>query len=160
MNRKRILSVRVMRDVDTDPDLSWLGEYGSTPRGEHVIDRQERGDQSRGTYRYFTPAMTGDESGNPDSPEQDYSRMEAYNRGDWCMLGIWVEAEVQLAHHGVIQRIRSGGLWGVESDSGLEYLASVEHEELAALGSELEALGFTKRRIDAALASVESEVTA
>jgi hypothetical protein len=156
----RILSVRVKRDVDVDPDLSWLGEYGSTPKGNHTIDRQERGDMGRNEYRYFTPAMTGDESGNPESPEQDYVRMEAYNRGNWAMIGVWAEAEVQTHSDGVVQRIRSGGLWGVESDSDAAYLASVANDELAALGSELEALGFTKRQVRAGLAKAEREVTA
>jgi hypothetical protein len=153
MTGKRILSVRVKRDVDVAPDLSWLGEYGSTPKGEAVIDRQERGDRGRNEYRYFTPALTGDQTGNPESPEQDYARMESYNRGSWCMIGIWAEAEVQTHNDGVVQRIRSGGLWGVESDSDAAYLASVANDELAALGSELEALGFTKRQVGAALAS-------
>ena len=155
MKHKRILSVRVKRDVDTDPDLSWLGEYSSTPKGKDVIDRQERGDMGRGEYRYFTPAMTGEQTGNPDSPEQDYARMETYNRANWCMLGIWAEAEVQTHNCGVIQKIRSGGLWGVENDSDAAYLATVAHEELAALASELEAMDFTKRQIKAALANPE-----
>ncbi len=114
----------------------------------------------RGQFRYFTPAMTGEQTGNPDSPEEDYQRMEAYNRGDWCMLGIWAEAEVQTHNHGVIQRIRSGALWGVESDSGEDYLASVEQEELAALGSELEALGFKPGVISMALSKAEKAVHA
>jgi hypothetical protein len=155
-----ILSVHVRRSVDPDPDLSWLGEYGSTPRGEHVIDRQERGDMGRHQYRFFVPALTAEQTGNRDSPEQDYARMEGYNRGDWGMIGIWAEAEVQTHNLGVIQIIRSGGLWGVESDSGREYLASVEQEELAALREELEALGFTKRQCKAALANLQREVTA
>lgn len=33
---KRILSVKVTREVDTDPDFSWLGEYSDTP-GELAI---------------------------------------------------------------------------------------------------------------------------
>jgi hypothetical protein len=37
---KRILSVRIIREIDTDPDTSWLGEYASQPCGEFSIDRK------------------------------------------------------------------------------------------------------------------------
>lgn len=143
---KRIISVKVHRETDTDPDLSYLGEYTSRPGAEDVtIDRQARGDMERGTYRYFVAAMSGKESGNLDSPEQDYQRMEAYNRNEWCMMGVWAEAEVVLTD--VVQRIRSGGLWGIESDSGEEYFKEEESNQLHDLGKELEAIGFTPREI-------------
>ena len=154
MAKRRILSVRVRREVDAEPDFSWLGKYGDAPQ-DGSIDRQERGDLARGHFRYFTPTLTGEQTGNPNSPEEDYHRMEAYNRSDWCCLGIWAEAEVQTHNSGVIQRIRSGALWGVESDSDTAYLAEVAQDELAALGSELEALGFTKRQINAAMTKAE-----
>jgi hypothetical protein len=99
--------------------------------------------------RYFNVAMSAEETGNPKSVEQDYQRAEAYNRGEWCMVGVWAEATVQLTGD-TIQRIRSGGLWGIESDSGEEYFEEVAQEELAALRAELLAVGFTSRAIDVA----------
>jgi hypothetical protein len=150
--KKRILRVTIHRDVDGSPDLSWLGEYTNRP-SEHSVDRQERGDIGRHEYRYFTPALTGEETGNADSPVQDYERMEAYNRGDWCMVGVWAEAEVQLGGT-ICQRIRSGGLWGIESDSG-DYLDDVAKEELASLETELASVGFTPRQITKALEKAE-----
>lgn len=56
MSKKtKITRVWIDHKVDESPDTSWLGEYHSNER-EHSIDRQERGDQERGTFRYFTAA--------------------------------------------------------------------------------------------------------
>jgi len=40
-----------------------------------------------------------------------------------------------------IQRMESAGLWGIESDSGADYLKEVEQEELADLRRHLEVFG-------------------
>jgi len=98
--------------------------------------------------------MTGEESGNPESPEQDYKRMEALNRGDWCYLGLVAKAVIVSAN-GIGQTLRSAGLWGIESDSSEDYFASVEKDELAALRSELESFGFSARAITRAFQSLE-----
>ena len=155
-SKPRILSVRIERAVDDSPDTSYLGEYSNTAETEWAIDRQERGDQGRNEHRYFNPTMSPEDTGNPDSPEQDYQRMESLNRGDWCCLGIIAKAEVVLTG-GVVQTLHSGGLWGTESDSGEDYLLSIEKEELANLRTELEAVGFGKRAIDYAFRSVKRE---
>jgi len=145
----RILSVKVTRETDPAPDLSYLGEYVSRTSADHAIDRVERGDAGRNEYRYFIPTMTAEETGNPESPEQDYQRMERYNAGDWYMLGIKVTAEVQFTGD-TVQTIRSGGLWGIESDSEESYLKDIEKDELDSLREELLACGFSDRRISAA----------
>lgn len=155
MTGKKILSVKIKREVDTDPDLSFLGEY-SNSAGDNAIDREERGGRGHGEYRYFNCAMSGEDTGNPDSPEQDYKRAEAYNAQQWCMIGIWVEAEVILSGD-TVQHIRSGGLWGIESDSGEDYFEEVQGEELSSLRDELEAIGFSKRQIDRAFKDVEND---
>lgn len=149
----KILSITVRKEIDTDPDTSYLGRYSNDP-GPDSIDREARGDMGRNEYRYFIPGMTAEETGNPESPEQDYQRSEALNRGDWNYIGLWAEAEAQLTNNGPVQTIRSGGLWGVESDSG-EYLAEIAKEELSQLRDELEAMGFAKKDIDEAFADVE-----
>jgi hypothetical protein len=87
--------------------------------------------------------------------EQDYARCEAYNCGHWCALGIVAKAEVRFTPRGPIQTLRSGGLWGVESDSDSDYLVQVEQEELDDLRSQLEAVGFGKRAIEYAFRKVE-----
>ena len=151
---KRIKSVQVVRVADRDPDLSHLGEYSSRPGADDVtIDREERGDMGRGEYRYFIAAMSGEDTGNPESVEQDYARCEAYNRGEWEMVGVYAVAEVVV--NGTTQAVRSAGLWGVESDSGDAYFAEVGGEELAELSGILAELGFTPEQIAEAFAEVE-----
>lgn len=145
-HKPRILSVTVKRVQDESPDLSWIGEYGNSPKSPAAIDREERGERGHGEYRYFNPQLTGEETGNPQSPEQDYERMEAYSRGEWCMLGIIAEAEVQFTAT-TVQTISSGGLWGIESDGGADYFTEVEEEQLSALADELAAMGIGKRAI-------------
>ncbi len=49
---------------------------------------------------------------------RDFERMESYGT-DWWMVGIWAQVEVVV--NNIIQSITSGGLWGVESDSGRDY---------------------------------------
>jgi hypothetical protein len=155
MAKVQIERVYLDRQTDECPDLSHLGEYSSAPGpDDKTIDRQERGDMGTRELRYFVAAMSGADSGNPESVEQDYRRMEDYNRQGWCMIGIIAKAVVRMPS-GLTQTIRSGGLWGVESDSESSYLADVEKEELTGLRAELESIGCTPRQIDAAFAKVE-----
>lgn len=144
---KRINSVTINRMVDDNPDTSYLGEYSNLSDSGDAIDRKERGDMLRNEYRYFNPT-------NPEYVEQDYERMESLNRGGWCYLGIQAQAEVIV--NGTIQRITSGGLWGIESDSGSDYFEEVAAEQCEELRDTLAELGFTKRQIDAAFKARET----
>jgi hypothetical protein len=136
----KLQSIVLHVDVDTYPDASYLGKYTDKPTAG-AIDRQALGDIERGQYRYFVPANTAEETGSPDSPMQDYKRMEALQRGDWQLLGVWAEAILRVTVNGMTQqqRIRSGGLWGIESDSSQEFIRSVQLDELADLRAQLEA---------------------
>lgn len=136
-------------------------------------DCGERGDMSRGEYRYFNPSFNYvDKHGHAlpeNTPEevrkyvrQDYERMESLNRGNWCFIGIRAEAEVMPnvqgtgdKWHGVVQRVTSGGLWGIETDSGKSYFSEVEQEELSNLKDELKAYGFSTRAISKAFENVQ-----
>lgn len=154
---KRISKVILKKIVDTDGDFSTLGEYSSQV-GPNAIDREERGDMGRGEYRYFNPAISGEESGNPDSPEEDYQRCEAYNRNEWWYVGIRAEAVIETSDEGstwLRQAITSGGVWGIESDSDDEYFSEIGGEELDQLKGTLLELGFTSEDIDAAFATVK-----
>ncbi len=147
---KRILSVEFVRDYDDCPDLSHLGEYTNDGSAPGAIERENVG---RGEYRYFVPAMTGEETGNPDSPRQDFERMEDYNRGEWNMTFCRAVAEVSIG--GVIQRVTSGGIGGVESDSGEDYFAELRADEFADLGGVLRQMGFSARAVKAAFKEAE-----
>lgn len=135
---RRIDSVKFIKDVDSFPDLSYLGEYSDKAEAVH-IDRQERGDMGRGEYRYFNLG-----TGEAEYIEQDYARAEAYNRGDWCMVHVYAEAEIVV--NGVCQKIGSGGLGNVESDSG-DYFEQLKKEELDTLRGILLELGFSRYAI-------------
>lgn len=148
---KRIESVKFVREHDTDADSSYLGAYSARPGADDVtIDRQERGDMGRNEFRYFIAANSARETGNPESVEQDYNRAEALNRGDWCYVGVYAVAEVVIA--GTVQKIRSGGLWGIESDSGRDYFEELRAEQLAELKEQLRAIGLSARAVRLALA--------
>ena len=132
--------VKVVRMQDENPDLSFLGRYSMVDDandGEITIDREARGDMtSSGEYKYFIAAT--------EYYEQDYERMISYNNQQWCMLGIKAEAEVFVptGQNGfTIQVIRSGGLWGVESDAGESDLKEIEDEQIEDLKQQLKALG-------------------
>lgn len=125
------------------------------------------GDWERGNFQYFNSASVDLKHNTPEEnrkyAEQDYNRMQAYNRGVWCFMGIRAEAEVMPnTHsdgngkwHGVWHKITSGGLWGIESDSDAEYIAEVEQQELASLKDELRAFGFSTRAISKAFQDVQ-----
>jgi hypothetical protein len=72
---------------------------------------------------------------------EDYRRCEALNNGDWNYIGIIAKAKV-VGMGGVVQTLRSGGLWGIESDSDEDYIRQVEDEELKSLAEILKGFGF------------------
>ena len=113
---------KIKRILDVETDLRHLGDFSDTWQ-EGAI---EHSDNSR-YYRYFIPA-------NPEYAQQDYERMLAYDRNEWCMLG--VVAEIYFKDKGY-PLARSGGLWGVESDSGKEYLKEIEEEQTEEAEAEL-----------------------
>ena len=131
----KITEITNKRDVDECPDTSHLGKYVSTPEAG-AIDRKARGDIGRGEYRYFVPA-------NPEYGEDDYQRSESLNRGDWCFMGVYAVATVSrpVPHGFRLESLQSGGLWGIESDSGDEYFMEVARDELEDLRAHLDAFG-------------------
>jgi hypothetical protein len=107
-----VKAVRIMSAVDESPDLSWLED-----------ESRYKGEPPRMVAKYLA---------------QDQERLRTY--GDqWWMIGIWAEADVVV--DGVIQKIRSGGLWGIESDSDKSYFQEVAGEEYRALVDILKQIG-------------------
>ncbi len=130
------------RDVenDSEPDLSYLGEYSDRPETVH-IDRAERGGRGRNEYRYFNLGC-----GDANYIESDYARYEKYNRGDWHMMGIRaaIDLEIPTGRGGTIsQTITSPGVWGIESDSDASFLDEVFQDECRQLEDMLQAMGLT-----------------
>jgi hypothetical protein len=71
--------------------------------------------------------------------EEFEDRKAQYERGDFSFVGVRVEAEVEI--NGVIQKISSGGLWGIESDSDKKHLREVAKEEYDQLVGILKSMG-------------------
>lgn len=114
------------------------------------------GDMCRNEFRYFNPSFNYKD----ETPEnrrkytlQDYERMESLNAGDWCFIGIIIKAQIVV--NGISQTLRSGGLWGIESDSEKEYIASVVSDESADLRSVLSGVGFSARSINKAFKELQ-----
>lgn len=106
-------TVIVKRVLDDDPDLSWLTQ-----------DYEDCGEDAA-KYR-----------------EQDRERLDAYDRGEWYMLGVCVEIRKQTttkwANGGL--EVGRASVWGIESDSGESHLAEVEKDMIAQAFAEVNLL--------------------
>ena len=86
---------------------------------------------------------------NPDTSylEQDefVDRLEAFRRGDFAFVGVRLVARIRFETkqgggiHG--PTITTGGLWGIEDDSGEDYFRTVAADETGELEEMLTALG-------------------
>jgi hypothetical protein len=90
-------------------------------------------------------------------------RLQQYRDGQFSFVGVQAEAEVLIPAtehehstkgHAIVQRITSGGLWGIESDSDAPYFVEIEKEQLDELAQQLYGLGFSKRAVSAAFKNV------
>jgi hypothetical protein len=85
------------------------------------------------------------DSGDPEYKDQDEARRKEYENGDFSFVGVRAEAEVVVEN--VIQTITSGGLWGIESDSGEGYIEDVALEEYDNLREILKAIGVSTSQV-------------
>jgi hypothetical protein len=98
--------------TDDEPDLSFLEQ-----------DYKDCSESERQKYR-----------------RQDRNRLAAFERGEWCMVGVRVVADVMVPiGQGSFRifNIASPGVWGVESDSDESYLAEIEKDEKSSLIEQL-----------------------
>lgn len=133
-----IESLSIVAEIDEHPDLSHLGEFSTDPGPEdRTIDRSERGAMGRHEKRYFVAPEWVDD---PDHVEENWRRAEAY--GDtWVNVGVMARAVVTI--DGIYQSLRSGGVWGVESDASDDHLETLAREELGELLDVLAAIGLS-----------------
>ena len=165
--KPRIESIKIRLEVDENPDTSWLGEY-TDKQSEWAIarwcdkyvaemDDEDFEDMPRRCreYLYFVPYAGGEAPGSEGYKKygiQDYRRMEGLSRGDWHFLGVIAEAVVSFPVSTMmsdrrLERLTSGGLWGVESDSG-DYIAEVARDQLGDLEGHLEVFGVDLSNFD------------
>jgi hypothetical protein len=85
-----------------------------------------------------------------DCPDSSYleqegfeNRLAEFQRGEFGFIGVRavVELPIPYGKGHILQKIESPGLWGIESDSGDDYLDSVFQEEIAILTDMLAELG-------------------
>jgi hypothetical protein len=160
---KRILKVTIKHlsdDLQHEQAEDSIGTFDNEAKSEYAIELREpcRGYRYEG-YKFYNGPVGNYLGIEPDEIRkyiaQDFERMKSFNAGEWSYIGISAEAEVQLMTHGTIQRVTSGGLWGIESDSG-DYLDEVGKEQLDELRTQLHAMGFSKRAIAKAFEDVKT----
>lgn len=138
--------IEITREMDDCPDISHLGEFcdwqeGAIKRNPSYLERH--------SYEWILPAISRDKYFQDlhkigyskgvaaelaqSYVNQDIKRLESLERGDWYFIGIYATARKEV--NGTIQTFRSGGLWGIESDSDESYLKEVEQEETEQLKS-------------------------
>lgn len=152
-NQPKIESITIYHTVDTDADTSMLGKFTDEvsadliccATGEYYKDMDSGPIPSKGhQYRSFKPCAGDEKPGTKDYYKyglQDWNRMDKLMKGDYCYLGITAKASVSYKIGGGnyrLESLSSGGLWGIESDSG-DYLKEVEEEQLADLLEHLKA---------------------
>jgi len=113
-NQPTVEKVTIEWQNDDCPDLSWLDQF------ENSQDLEEQ--------KYY---------------QRDQERKASY--GDrWEMLGCIAKAVVSYdigQGSRRLETLTSGGLWGIESDSGKDYFSEVESEQLADLADHLRHFG-------------------
>jgi hypothetical protein len=167
MSKPRIDSIRIVVEDDESPDTSYLGVYQDEEQdgvivveeGRFLSDLQaedpEYSPPERGRdYRFFLPVAGDEKPGTKEYAEygmQDFEHMQGLNRGDWAYVGVWAEATVSypVGNRGDrrLEVLRSGGLWGIESDSK-EYIKETAKDELADLKEHLQKFGVSTEEFD------------
>src|SRR6266446_8659165 len=149
---KRIHSVTIRRMVDESPDTSWLGEYANKSTSAYSIDRAHSMDCTINrpkadaitllinVYTHlanqYNPICGTDSPDVEDLGEAMEIIEEKIQELEKCgFVGVRAEAEIGLQNawnpnSSTMQRITSGGLWGIESDSDF---AEIEQEQLSEL---------------------------
>jgi len=159
----------VKKIYDDIADVSWIGEFTDNWQ-EGAIDLKEIGEHYGGDYLYFVSCNHGVyKPGNWDHVKQetkneliakhgslqaveehyamqDYERMKDFQNGNFVLIGIRAECTVKYKcpnHPGSyrIETFTSAGLWGIESDSGDDYLNDVAKEQIADLKIHLNCFG-------------------
>ena len=142
---KKINKITIEHIPDYDADLSWIGTFSNKAESEYAIKHE--GD--RNSYKYFNPQKGACESKK--QARKDYERIMDYDKGNWSMLGIKATAETAIdIGQGCwkLDKITSGGLWGIESDAETIYHEEEEQNQLSELKDYLKEYGFSDEEIN------------
>jgi hypothetical protein len=179
---KKIISVKLLKKYDDDPDLSWLGEFHDGDRKPFDLAPVE--ERIGGWYRttWFTPSQHWPHNPNNwDNVSQedkekvikqygslkkadwtyarkDRQRLIDYYEEKWLMIGIVLKVQVGISEDGKNWGILDieESLWGIESDSKKEHfneiIEDLKHEAIY----KLKEIGFTEEEITVALAAASA----
>lgn len=81
---------------------------------------------------------------DPDHRKSDRKRFNAWTRGDWGFIGVRAKATIYLpigCGAFTVCKMTSPGVWGIESDSGEDFLAEIFEQEKAGLKAAMLAIG-------------------
>jgi hypothetical protein len=144
MLKKKINKIIINYIPDYDADLDWLGKFSQEP-GKFAVKH----DGDRNSYPYFNAANVE----NIKEAKQNYKRIMEFENGSVQMLGIKATAEIYTSIGGgswLINKVSSGGLWGIESDNDESSFKEIEANQIDELKDALIILGFTQAEIKAA----------
>lgn len=117
-----------------------------------VLLDDDRGDMPDEHVEGFWPSHDPEAAGfvEPanfdDEQAKAEQRMRDFNDGEWRFVGVIARATIKIPYGAdfIVSTLDSPGLWGVESDSGDDYLNEAFGDERATLLEMLESLrGFT-----------------
>lgn len=136
---KRILEITLVREYDSDPDLSWLVTECELTPDLRIISSCRYSDETILEY--------GEEQ-VLEWIAEDHAQYRTY--GDsWHMVGVRAVAEVVV--RGSIITVQTPGIWGIESDSDEEYFNAVALDECDYLREILLDMDFSEAEIQEAI---------
>ena len=108
---KKITKIIIRHIPEHDADTSFLGEFSNTP-GKYAV-KHNGGSRE---FLYFNAENVE----NMKQARQNYTGMMKINDGEIGFIGIKAEAEIVTGDnakkgYGLINKIISGGLWGIET---------------------------------------------
>ncbi len=137
MKHNTISHLVINRVFDTDPDLSYLGAFSDT-KGNFAVKHET--DDPRSSDWFNAEGVE-----NMEQARQNYKRFLQFGNEEIHCIGIVAEAQILIPlgnddKYGIRQNIQSGGLYGIESDSGESYFREVEADQFSELKTVLKQL--------------------
>ena len=163
---------RVVRHPDDFEDFSTLGEYtdemepGYIFRGNRPVfvedwpEDTERPDKGR-EWRCFIPPDNGEEIGTADYRKyalEDYERMEAFQRGEWTYITIYVSSVITANIGGdgdFLTNTICSSLSGIENDCDQMDIDGTIAELKAEQYASLKKIGFSEEEIEKSFSGCE-----
>ncbi len=160
---KKINNITLKIEMDNDADVSYLGEIAETPRNRHDNEAWIPVDPENPDGEWFSPYnhlphkdSNWEHVSQEDKDEviakygslrkaaiayayQDLKRLQKFYTGHWWMEGIILKASIAISddgNHWAYDEVVCS-LWGVESDGGEDYKATIVKDLSAELEHEL-----------------------